>query len=269
LKDGTPRLLCITPFRQLDSEEGTVYYTMTCQGGGTLEIYIEPVLPSPLILIVGRSLVAQTLAKLGKAIGYRIAAVASGVEPDKFPDADLLRKELKLGDVPVNDETYVVVSTQGEHDEEALQQALSLNVPYISFVASHAKAAKVLAFLAEKGISAETLSRIKAPAGLDLGHLWPEEIAVSILAEIIQLRKRQPSAFKDRMEPAAVSKQPEEIVDPVCGMVIDPASAEYLSEYQGTTYYFCCAGCKQEFDRSSGVQEFRSAEAKVSKEEEH
>ena len=261
LKDGTPRLVCITPSRQLDSEQGTVYYTMTCQGGGALEIYIEPVLPRPLILIVGRSLVAQTLAKLGKTIGYRIAVVASGAEPDKFPDADLLHNELNLGGVPISNETYVVVSTQGEHDEEALQQALSLNVPYISFVASHAKAAKVLAFLADKGISTEALLRIKAPAGLDLGHLSPTEVAVSVLAEIIQLRKRELTAFKNKTEPAAASEQqPQELVDPVCGMIVDPGSAEYTSEYEGTTFYFCCAGCKQTFDRSSGVQKLRSAE---------
>jgi xanthine dehydrogenase accessory factor len=270
LKDGTPRLMCITPSRQLESEPGAVYYNMTCQGGGALEIYIEPVLPTPLILIVGRSLVAQTLSKLGKTVGYRIAAIASGIEPDKFPDADFIYKELRLEDVPITDETYVVVSTQGEHDEEALEQALSLNVPYISFVASQAKAAKVLAFVAGKGIPTETISRIKAPAGLDLGHLSPEEIAVSILAEIIQFRKRGPSPFSDRIEAVAASEQqPDEIIDPVCGMVIDPANAEYTSEYEGTTYYFCCAGCKQAFDRSSGVQKFKSAETKKSKEEEH
>jgi xanthine dehydrogenase accessory factor len=270
LKEGTPRLVCITPSRQLDSEQGTVYYTMTCQGGGALEIYIEPVLPRPLILIVGRSLVAQTLAKLGETIGYRVAAVASGTSSDKFPDADLRRNELNLVDVPIIDETYVVVSTQGERDEEALEQALTLNVPYISFVASHAKAAKVLAFLADKGISAETLSRIKAPAGLDLGHLAPEEVAVSILAEIIQLRKRELTAFKNTIEPAAASQpQSKELVDPVCGMIIDPGSAEYTSEYEGTTYYFCCAGCKQAFDRSSGMQKSRSAGVQGSKDEKH
>jgi xanthine dehydrogenase accessory factor len=252
LQDGAPRLVRIAPSapsRQLDSDQGTVYYTMTCQGGGSLEIYIEPVLPKPLILILGRSLVAQTLAKLSKTVGYRVEVVGPGVEPEKFPEADFLHDELSLGSVPISGETYVVVSTQGEHDEEALRLAVGLSVPYVSFVASHAKAEKVMACLADQGITANSLSRVKAPAGLDLGHLSPEEIAVSILAEIIQLRRRQSTATTA----ASVPEQPKEATDPVCGMVVDTVDAEYTTEYEGKIYYFCCTGCKRAFDKEPGA----------------
>src|SRR5215470_6187947 len=116
LRDGQPRLIRISP--SSPPEQGIVDYTMTCHSGGTLDIYIEPVLPKPHILILGRSPVARTLARLGKTIGYRVSAAASGADREQFPEVDQLRADWNLDGLGIARDTFVVVSTQGEDDEE-------------------------------------------------------------------------------------------------------------------------------------------------------
>ena len=251
LADGKPRLVRISP--TASPEDGIVDYTMTCHSGGTLDIYIEPVLPKPHILIFGRSPLAQTLARLGKTVGYRISVVASGADQEQFPDVDLLRADSNLGELKIGRETFMVVSTQGEGDEEALEQAARTNAAYVAFVASKVKAQKVFEYLRKAGVPSERVSQIRAPAGLDIHASTPEEIAVSILAEIIQLRS-------NRAKPVAESKKSalpvlnlpvlnKEARDPVCGMLVNVSGAKYKSEHNRSEVYFCCAGCKQAFDR--------------------
>jgi xanthine dehydrogenase accessory factor len=244
LADGQPRLIRISP--SASPEEGIVDYTMTCHSGGTLDIYIEPVLPKPHVLILGRSPVAQALAKLAKTIGYAVSVAAPGADRDTFPDADLVRTNLDLAQLKITPQTFIVVSTQGECDEEALEAALKTEASYIAFVASKVKAGKTLDLLKERGVSAEKLAQVLAPAGLDIHASSPEEIAVSILAEIIQTRETtapvaQPKVTSPVLEPGAR--------DPICGMMVDVISAKYKSEFRGDAYYFCCAGCKQTFDK--------------------
>ena len=247
IEDGSPRLIRIAPSLNSESEEGVVNYSMTCHGGGALDVYIEPVLPKPQILILGRSLAAETLSKLGKTIGYQVSVVAPEANRENFPDADLISNRLDLSEVKITRETYVVVSTQGEHDEEALEQSLRSNVPYISFIASEFKARKVFDLLAAKGLDPESVSRVRAPAGLPIGSSSPGEIAVSILAEIIQVRKSKVAAVGTQEAPddfaAAVMTK-----DVVCGMTIKKSATSYVSEYGGKTFYFCCAGCKHAFE---------------------
>jgi xanthine dehydrogenase accessory factor len=244
LADGQPRLIRISPSSA--PEEGIVDYTMTCHSGGTLDIYIEPVLAKPHILILGRSPVAQTLAKLGKTIGYAVSVAAPGADGETFPDVDLLQTNLDLGHLKIAPQTFVVVSTQGDCDEEALEAALKTGAAYVAFVASKVKAGKTLDYLKERGIAAERLAHVRAPAGLDIHASSPEEIAVSILAEIIQTRKTIAAATKPKAT-LAVLKQ--EAKDPICGMTVNMTAAKYTSEFHGDSYYFCCAGCKQTFDK--------------------
>jgi xanthine dehydrogenase accessory factor len=252
IEDGNPRLVRIGPASSSNSDEGTTKYPMSCHGGGALEIYIEPVLSKPQILIIGRSAVAQTLCQLGKAIGYRTIVIGGGASRENFPDADVIVEQLDLQRLAITPETYVVVATQGDQDEEALEQASRTNAPYISFVASEVKARKVIDFLAEKGVPPDRLSRIRSPAGLYLGVLRPQEIAVSILAEIVQIRKSRNAPTPQKVN---VGIRFEESVakDPVCGMPVDPNETKYLSDHQGKTYYFCCAGCKQAFDAQPAI----------------
>jgi xanthine dehydrogenase accessory factor len=250
LAEGRPRLVRISP--SAAPEEGIVDYTMTCHSGGTLDIFIEPVLAKPHILILGRSPVAQTLARLGRAIHYRISVAAPGADDQQFPDVDDLRQELDLQPLRIKPETFIVVSTQGESDEEALEQAARTPATYVAFVASKVKAQKVLGSLREAGLPAERLTQVRAPAGLDISAATPEEIAVSILAEIIQLRGR---GAKPEIDPGGVPGKAslpvlrEEARDPVCGMTVELGAAKHRSEQRGVTVYFCCAGCKQAFDK--------------------
>src|SRR3984957_1966508 len=186
IQEGSPRIVRIAPSAALEEAAGIVNYPMSCHGGGGLDIYIEPVLPKSRILIFGRSPAAQSLAKLGKAVGFGISVIAPDASRENFPDADFVGREMHPIENKNASETYIVVATQGEHDQEALEYALHSNARYISFIASRAKARKIIGFLAEKGVPPELLNRIKAPAGLQIGTSSSEEIAVSILAEIIQ-----------------------------------------------------------------------------------
>ena len=266
LADGQPRLVRISP--SASPENGIIDYTMTCHSGGTLDIYIEPVLPKPHILILGRSPVAQTLARLGKAIGYRVSVVAPGADREQFPDVDLLRTESSLGELNLDElkitrETFIVVSTQGEGDEDTLEQSVRTSAVYVAFVASKVKAQKVLEFLSETGVPSERVSEIHAPAGLDIRAASPQEIAVSILAEIILLRGARKMAVAESKQGTLsalnlpilnipivnVPAQSDEARDPVCGMLVKVSGAKYRAEHQGNSVYFCCAGCKQTFER--------------------
>jgi xanthine dehydrogenase accessory factor len=251
IEEGSPRLVRIAPFADPEPETGIVNYAMSCHGGGALDVYIEPVAPKSRILIFGRSPAAQILSKLGKAVGYGISVVAPEASREKFPDADFIEKEVIPSHIKNVSETYIVVATQGEHDEEALEHALRTKARYISFIASHAKARKIIGLLAEKGLPPEMLNRIKAPAGLHIGTSSPQEIAVSILAEIIQVKRGNTTqaARQQVPDPETVS---EVAKDPICGMIVDVGESNLKSEYGGRLFYFCCAGCKQTFDKEPG-----------------
>ena len=244
LADGQPRLIRISP--SSPPEQGIVDYTMTCHSGGTLDIYIEPVLPKPHILILGRSPVAVALARLGKAINYAVSIAAPQAELERFPDCDHVQADLDLSQIKITPETFVVVSTQGQHDEEALENALCSEASYVALVASKVKAAKILEYLKERGLSSTRLGQLKAPAGLDIHASSPEEIAVSILAEIIEENRSAKAKQKREVERAVAG---QEAKDPICGMMVDIGKARHKSEFRGNAFYFCCAGCKQKFDK--------------------
>jgi len=188
LEDGRPRLIRISPEASAAHEQGITEYTMTCHSGGALDVFIEPVLPRPHLVIFGRSLVAQTLARLAAAIDYKVTVVTSADAGERFQTADAVVEQLEECGTSIGREAFIVVATQGEDDEEALEQAASLGARYTAFVASRTKAGKIFEYLGEKGVSEERLARIKAPAGLDIKATTPEEIAVSILAEMIQAK---------------------------------------------------------------------------------
>src|SRR5262245_20889191 len=156
---------------------------MSCHSGGTLEIYIEPVLPKEQLVLLGGGPVVETLARLAGAVGFEVAAVDA--------EGGLAKVQIRRG-------AWVVVATHGRFDEDALAHALRSEARYVSLVASPKRAAVVREALLALGVAPDALARLKAPAGLDLGAVTPEEIAVSILAEIVQQRR---SARPD-VEPA-------------------------------------------------------------------
>jgi xanthine dehydrogenase accessory factor len=244
LEDGRPRLVRISTTSA--GEEGVVAYNMSCHSGGTLEVYIEPVLPKPHILIVGRSPVGRTLAKLAKTINYTVTVAAPGADHASYPDADHVVPDLNLAGLKITPRMFIVVSTQGDQDEDALEQALHTNASYVAFVASKTKAAKVIQFLEERGIEKARLGQVRAPAGLDIQARSQEEIAVSILAEIVQLSRNQPAEEK---APPTAPERRIEARDPICGMTVDMTRAKHSADFAGRRFYFCCAGCKQAFEK--------------------
>jgi xanthine dehydrogenase accessory factor len=140
-----------------------------------------------------------------------------------------------------------VVATHADADEDALERVLRTDTGYVSLVASRRRAAAIVERLRRRGVPADRLGRLKAPAGLDLGAVTPAEIAVSILAEIVQHHRADKA---DDAMPVAVA--PTEAIDPICGMTVDLATARYRSDVGGRTTYFCCLHCKETFERGLG-----------------
>ncbi|MCX7348732.1 MAG: XdhC/CoxI family protein [Alphaproteobacteria bacterium] len=197
LKDGKPRLISVQPpddlqargVRPGESRDGVRFARNMCPSKGTMDIFIEPVMPRPSLIICGASPVAQWLAKLGTTMGYDITVCAPPAEQDAFELADRRIEGYALG---VNDESerFIVISTQGKGDEVAVRAALGAEASYKAFVGSRRKMAALRAELVADGLSPDAIDAIKAPAGLDIGAITPEEIALSILSEIVTLRRK-------------------------------------------------------------------------------
>jgi xanthine dehydrogenase accessory factor len=235
LRDGRPRLVVLVGEGGRDPArtEGIVHYPMTCHSGGTLEIYVEPFLPKPLLVVVGHGPVVETLAALGGSAGYEVAVLPEAAVPSAL-------RGLALGPT-----SSVVVATHGELDEDALARVLATGAGYVSLVASRKRAAGIVATLHQRGVPREQLDRLKAPAGLDIGAVTPEEIAVSILAEVVHARR---SRKAEPPEPGPAAAAPAEATDPICGMTVEIATARHRSDWAGRAVYFCCLRCKEAFD---------------------
>ncbi len=200
LADGRSRLVCVQPPEALDGrgvkagdeQAGVRFAKNMCPSQGTMDIFVEPVLPRPQVVICGSSPVAVAVADLARRTGFAVTVCAPAAEQSAFEEAD---RRIEGYALPVEDaaERYVVVSTQGRGDEAALLAALAVDVDYVAFVGSRKKAHALTTTLAERGVSAERLGRLKAPAGLDLGAITPDEIAISIVAEIVAVRRRRHS----------------------------------------------------------------------------
>jgi xanthine dehydrogenase accessory factor len=219
--------------------EGMVYLPMSCQSEGALQVFIEPVVPVLDLLVVGRSPMVQLLADLATTLGW------SGRTAD-LPG---------LSADDISERTLVVVATQGHGDEEALELVASAHPAFIGLVASHKRGVSLLEYLAERGVPQDVLDTVRTPVGLDLGHTSHREIAVAVLAELVQLRAA--GAFANRAAEATelpVVGATSEAIDPVCGMTVTVDSSgwsahthEHLEEGRATTYHFCCVGCRDRF----------------------
>ncbi len=196
LADGKSRLVSVQPEEALEGqghkageEQGGVRFAKNmCPSQGTMDIFVEPVLPRPQVVVCGSSPVAVAIADLAKRSGFAITVCAPAAEQAAFVDAD---RRIEGFALPVDEAAsrYVVVATQGRGDEAALLAVLAVDADYVAFVGSRKKATALKAALAERGVTAARLARLKAPAGLDLGAITPDEIAISILAEIVAVRR--------------------------------------------------------------------------------
>ncbi len=232
LADGQPRLVMLTPDPESERRPGVDVFPMTCQSGGTVEIFLEPVLPAPRLVVFGSSPIAKALARLGQAMGYSAVAVEDDME---------LARNAASPHAPC----FSVVATMGDVDEDAIRAALDLAPAYLGVVASAKRFASMRETLLARGVPAAALDRIHCPAGVKIGARTPEEIALSILAEIVERRR----AAEPATVSAPVSAPPAaiEAIDPICGMTVIIAKARHTAEHAGRTWYFCCGGCREKF----------------------
>jgi len=239
ISDGEPRLLSLSPEPEGGRRPGVVFLPMTCDSGGTVEIYVEPVLPAARLLLFGSSPAVRVLARIAYAMGYRVDVVDPDADEGAFPGAKVQRS-LATDALPRG--AHVLVATMGDRDVGAIEAALSRSPAYLGVIASSKRFAQLRDALLARGVSRDALERVAAPAGLDIGARSPEEIAVSIMAQIVERRR---SAAQARSAP--VREQPREAVDPACGMTVSVAGARHTADVLGVAYYFCCAGCRTTF----------------------
>jgi xanthine dehydrogenase accessory factor len=258
LKTRCSRLVSIRPDAS-DSNKSTgehVVVPMTCVSEGAIDVYVEPFVRARRLVVVGATPVAESLVRLARSMDYDVVRVVEGRE-----QRDIEREAATLGVTtitldaleailreagPGGVDLAAVVVSQGHYDEEALESILKCSVPYVGLVASRTRGAAVRALLEERGVPG--VATIRNPAGLDLGARTPPEVALSILAEIVQAR---PSGT--RVEAAAAATDAPVVAasataaDPVCGMSVVVASARQKAEVDGVAYYFCCANCRSKF----------------------
>ena len=250
LQDGEARLVLLAPDPQ-DVDvglQGTVLIPMTCQSEGTLAIYLEPWLPKPELVVIGQSPMARSLVALGDRLGFKASACDPSATSELFPDADTLVQELGALRGQIGPRSYVVVATMGHYDEEALEAALTGQAGYVGMVASPRRGRAVIDYLRGKGVSEDALGTVRYPAGLDIGAETPEEIALSILTEIVQQMRASGQGLSVEPEVEVVAEV--ESIDPICNMTVNVADSRYHSTYSGTTFHFCCLACKDQFEQA-------------------
>ncbi|WP_420441419.1 XdhC family protein [Candidatus Palauibacter sp.] len=260
LDQGEPRLLAFgsSPGRPDD----LVPVPMSCSSGGKVEVHVNPVLPAPVLVVAGSSPVAVALVRLGGAMGYTTVAETSDDEAlaeasDEVVE-DLAETAARYAERPRGWRLYGVVATMGRRDERSLAELAAAAPDYLGVIASPTRMEEVRRVLVAHGADAEEISRVRGPAGLDIGAESPEEIAVSILAEIVQIEaqpgesrgvERGDASGDMSRDKEATSEHAteEQATDPVCGMTVSVAGSP-SSVFEGEPVYFCCEGCMTRFN---------------------
>jgi xanthine dehydrogenase accessory factor len=241
MAEGTPQLIHIVGGDEVKQsrKRGELMIATTCPSGGSLDIFIEPRLPKPLLLVFGDSPASATMARLAEMTGFRARTVTQ---------AEVASLEVPPG------EGYAVVATMGHYDEDAMEAALSRPDLDVSLIASTRRAAAVRQELHRRGLDEQTVARFHTPAGKVRGGTQ-EEIALLALAEIVATRRKRAG------NPAPVAPSPVTFVtDPVCGMTVDPLTATNKTVHEGRPVWFCSAVCKAEFEKEP-ARFLRSVEA--------
>ena len=246
METGESVLLRILPFdgegeagaepsaRELADEEGAVTVQNPCLSGGAIEVFLEPVLPAPRVLVAGDTPIACAVREQGAQLGLVMVDVTGGTPEPAAGDLGL------------------VIATHGRDELHMLRRGLETGVRYVGLVASRARGDGVIGELRGDGVSDQLLARIDVPAGIDIGARTPAEVAVSILAKLIAVRRQaRPGAPGRTGDPgASVASAPAAAlaVDPICGMTVAAVSGTPSLEHEGETIYFCCEGCKAAFE---------------------
>lgn len=258
IAQASPRLVQIRPEgapQGFTPNANHVVVPMSCASEGAADVYIEPFARAPLLLLVGFSPVAEALARMGQALEHEVVRVVSDEEGRDLDQPGVHVMALQslpsyLAALPADAgrRLAAVVASQGHYDELALESLLRARPLYLGLVASRKRGALVQELLRDRGISEGELESIHSPAGIDLGGTTPAEVAVSILAEIVQCTVRAGISRADN-RPQAAMPVTAVAVDPVCAMEVEIATAMHTTSYDGRTFYFCCAHCKSRFEK--------------------
>jgi xanthine dehydrogenase accessory factor len=190
LTDGRARMIRVRPDEAEAPAEGTQEFRNACASGGTIELFVEPMLPRPMLLVAGASPTARALCDLGRRVGFAVTVAALPGDLKYFPQADRRIEGFDLAGEDRAASSFIVVATQGKRDREALESALRTSARFVAFVGSRKKAAALQEQLLARGLDAERVAAVRAPAGLDIGSVTPEEIALSVLAEVVGERRK-------------------------------------------------------------------------------
>lgn len=237
-------------------------YVMSCQSKGTVEILIEPVIPQPEIIIVGKSNIARKLAALAVAADFRVRVMANDADLQMFPGVYGVSDTIDFSSFKNLNNTYIIVTTQGEDDDISVKTALKTGACYVGFVASAKKSNDIRAYLLAEGISEQRIGHLHSPVGLDINAKLASEVAISILAEVIGHFRNgkalatpqggeQESEGKVTTEtPAADQFEEAYYINPVCQVPVSKKNPKHIIEYKGELVYFCCDGCKVSFEKN-------------------
>ncbi len=233
LVQGQSRLLALGTSEQFgELPQGMTAIAISCQSEGALQIFIEPVIPVVHLLVVGRSPMAHTLCDLAHALDWNTELI-DGVD---------------FSAEAVKSHSVVIVATQGHGDEEALEQALAANPSYVGVVGSTRRGEALRGYLADRGVAPEVLASIRVPVGLNLGPTSHREIAVAVLAELVELRAAG-GLRGTNPSPTQTAGETISSIDPICGMTVTADSTSNPLVVGGETYYFCAVGCRDKFEQ--------------------
>lgn len=248
LGDGEPRLIGIAPDPETVDRPGLSAYPMTCHSEGVLELFVEPMTPTPELLVVGGSPVARSLARLADELAFDVTLVdADGdVDTADLPPDTTVTERTDPADLAasVGVAPLVVVASMGGCDARGVAAGVLADAQYVGLVASDARCEEVIGRAgALLDRDAETVrAAVTNPAGIDIAAYTPAEIAASVLAELVDVR-----SGTDRFGAETEADADAAATDPVCGMAVDPADAAATVDHDGRTYYFCCRGCADSF----------------------
>lgn len=236
-------------------------YIMSCQSKGTLEVMIEPVIPQPELIVVGKSNIARKLVQMASAADFRVSVMATDADVQMFPTAHSVSDNVDFNTFKNLSNTYIIITTQGEDDELSVKKALETSGNYVGFVASIKKSEDIKTYLSNAGISDTRIAELHSPVGLDINAKLASEVAISILAEVIAYFRKEKSnsgSGSGNPEPAkaisAVHNQFAEdyYINPVCNVPVSRKNPKHILEYAGEKVYFCCDGCKVSFENDPG-----------------
>ena len=258
IKSKRYRRVRISPEGGTRETENYKEYVMSCQSKGTVELMIEPVIPQAEIIVVGKSNIARKLVQMAAAADFRVTIMAIDADTQTFPEANKVLGEVKFDSIQNIRNTHIIVTTQGEDDELSVKKAMQTQATYVGYVASARKSEDIQTYLRTEGISEERISQLRSPVGLDINAKLASEVAISILAEVIEHFRNKSKAEHSccgssktakTETTAAEDKFAEDYyINPVCNVPVSKKNPKHIIEHKGEKVYFCCDGCKVSFE---------------------